>query len=559
MVNRTKKPRWVKYAVAAAIVIAVVLVIALRKPGGSAPMVRTASVERGTVTLSVSANGTLKPFSTVEVKSNVGGQIVELAVDEGDVVSAGQLIARIDPSDSESNLLQSTADLNSAQARVQQTIEGLDLQNVQTATGIVSAQKALETERKRLEQAASQAKAQPELTQAAIKQAESNLAQAQSALKQIKTASVPQKLSSAQAAYDQAKAAFDRARNDLERKRALLDKGFVSKSQVDTANEQYSSASAQLDSARSKLETIRSETDQDIIAAEARVAQAQAALETARTNRVQDSLRQQDLAAARAAVEQARAALDSARAGSHSVKMKKEDVTQARAQLARAQAAADNARIQLGYTTIVAPSSGVVVKKYVEKGSMVTAGKSAFAGSGSGVTVVDIADINRMVVEVNVDEADISQIRTGQNVDVSVDAYPDDRFQGKVTKIAPQAVMDQNVTTVPVTVEITKPDRRLKPEMNATCEFIVARKSNVLLVPGDAVSEGRDGPTVNVVRQGKQEPRRVQIGIVGTSKTEIVGGLSEGEVVVTAVIEPTSTTATPAPGRGPGRGGPPPF
>ena len=80
-----------------------------------------------------------------------------------------------------------------------------------------------------------------------------------------------------------------------------------------------------------------------------------------------------------------------------------------------------------------------------------------------------------MQVEVNVDEADIGQIRQGQPVRISVDAYPDERFRGRVTKIAPQAVAEQNVTTIPVTVEVSVREDRLKPGMNATCDFIVER------------------------------------------------------------------------------------
>lgn len=103
----------------------------LLRPRGQEPIIRTAEVERGTVTASVSANGVLQPLTTVEVKSNVGGQIIELAVDEGDEVSAGQLIARIDPTDTQTAYEQSQADLAAAVSKVRQAREQLAMQRAQ--------------------------------------------------------------------------------------------------------------------------------------------------------------------------------------------------------------------------------------------------------------------------------------------------------------------------------------------------------------------------------------------------------------------------------------------
>jgi len=123
---------------------------------------------------------------------------------------------------------------------------------------------------------------------------------------------------------------------------------------------------------------------------------------------------------------------------------------------------------------------------------------------------------------------------------VSVEAYPDELFTGKVTKIAPQSVTDQNVTTIPVTVEIDMPDARLKPGMNANCDFITGRAENVLRVPSEAVKEDDKGDVVTVMKDGKQVERKVEIGIAGSDYTEIKKGLKPGENVVTAVITLTN-------------------
>ncbi|MCX6345219.1 MAG: efflux RND transporter periplasmic adaptor subunit [Armatimonadetes bacterium] len=552
--NKPKKKRKWGSDVAAVIIVTVIIVsfmvIRARNASNNTPAIQTAVVERGTVTASVSANGVLQPVTTVEVKSNVGGQVVELAVDEGDVVKAGQLIAKIDPSDTISALQQSVADMDSATAKVQQAKQGLSMQNLQTAANVDASEQALEASRQRLTQAEKQALIQPRLTSEAIKQGESNLAAAEAALRQTKNALIPQKLAAAKSSYEQAKASYEKSNNDVTRKRSLLEKGFVSKSVLDASEEQFSVAKAQLESAKSKIDTVQDESDQDLQSALAKVAQATSALEIAKANRVQDELKQVDFAAARAAVKQAQANLASARASAYQIQMKEEDIVQARAGLARSNATLKNAQTQMKYTTIVAPRSGVVVKKYVESGSIVSAGRSSFSGSGSGVGIVDIADITHMMALVNVDETDIAQIAIGQDVDVTVDAYPGKRFKGKVTKIAPQAISDQNVTTIPVTVEIAQPGKELKPAMNATCEFISSRKNNVLLVPSEAVQETQNGMTVTVVVGDKQIVRPVKTGIVGEANTEIISGLNEGDTVVTSVIEPNVTQGPGGPGGG---------
>ncbi len=551
---RTKTSRFRYVFLAIVLVVVLGVVVLARRNGAEEPEIRTATVKRGTVTASVSGNGVLEPLTTVEVRSNVGGQVVELAVDEGDYVKAGQLIARIDPSDSITQLSQSEADLASARAKVEQARQGSSMQKLQTSAGIESAEQALAASKQRLAQAEQQANIQPKLTAEAIKQAESALASAQATYQQTKSALVPQKLAAAQAAYDQAKATNDQAQREFQRQQALLEKGFVAQSQVDSAEQQYSVAKAQLASAKSKLDTVKDEAKQDIAAAEAKASQAKAAYETALANRVQDAIKKQELAAARAAFKQATAALASAKASAYQDKMKREDILQAQAQLARATAALKNAKTQLGYCTIVAPRSGVVVKKYVEEGSIVTAGRSAIGGgTGAGITIAEIADVSRMRVVVNVDETDIARIALGQDVDVTFDAYPYELFGAKVIKIAPQAIVDQNVTTVPVTVELDYADRRLKPEMNATCDFVTARKKNVLYVPNEAVKETDRGMVVTVVENGRQVERKVRVGEIGNDYTEITSGLRVGETIVRAVIVPLESGQSGQPSSSSGR------
>lgn len=540
-----------KFKLSKAIIIAVVIIIAIglivhfKNGSKEEPTIRTANVERGTVTASVSANGTLQPLTTVEVKSNVGGQVVKLLVDEGDEVKAGQVIAKIDPTDSSTAYDQSQADLAAAYSKVDQAKQQLTMQHQQNQAQIASARQALEAAKTKLEQAEAQANTQPVLTKANIKQSENNYQSALASLNQTKSALIPQKLASAQAAYDQAQASYSSAEKDYARQKELLAKGFVAKSQVDSSEEHYYVTKAQLDTAKRKLDTIKDETDQDLRTAQARLEQAQAELENAKANQIQDKIKLQDVSTARAAVKQAQASLNVALAAARQDEISQGNILQAKSSVKRFEAAYNNAKTQLNYTTVTAPRAGIVTKKYVEAGSIVTAGKSSFSGSGSGVGIVDIADVSRMFVLVNVDETDIANIEFNQKVNVTIEAYPDELFEGKVTKIAPQSVTEQNVTTIPVTVEIDLPDARLKPGMNATCDFITGRSEDVLMVPSEAVSESDNGGyTVTVMQNGKQVKKTVEIGLVGTDNTEIKKGLKEGDLVVTAIIQPTTTTGS---------------
>lgn len=551
------KKKRLGYVALAVVIVASFAVVKSRQADDDKPIIRTATVERGTVSSTVSASGVLQPLTTVEVKSNVGGQVVNLAVDEGDRVKPGQLIAKIDPTDSMTTLEQSQADMAASLSKVDQSRQQLNMQHMQNSAQIASAREALDTARTKLLQAQEQARVQPELTKSSINQAKSNLAAAEATLNQTKTALIPQKIASAQAAYNQTKVSCSTAESELTRQKGLLAKGFVAKSAVEAAEDKYSSAKAQLDTADNKQQTIKGETEQDLLSAQAKVDQAEAQLANAKANGVNDKLKQQEAISARAAVRQAEAALQVALAAMTQDQIKQGDIIQARAQVKRSQAALKNATTQMNYTTVTAPRAGIVTKKYVEEGSIITAGRSSFSGTGSGVALIDIADVTRMFALVSVDETDIGQLEVGQEVDITVEAYPDELFTGKVTKIAPQSVTDQNVTTIPVTVEVDMPDQRLKPGMNVTCDFITGRKDDVLMVPNEAVKEADNGSTVTVLdKEKKQHTRTVETGLVGSEYTEIKSGLKEGDVVVTAIIERTNPSQSSGGMRPGGMGAP---
>ena len=217
-------------------------------------------------------------------------------------------------------------------------------------------------------------------------------------------------------------------------------------------------AQAAVDTAREKINTIAPELDTDLKAEKAKVKQYEAALRTAEANRVDIRLKQQAADAAKADYEQALANIKTAeakvadaRAQRLNNKIRQTQITQAQASGARSEASLTNAQVQLKETHVTSPSDGIVLKKYVEQGTLITSGISF---NSTGTSIVQLGDISRMYVDVQVDETDIASVDVDQKVDITFDAYNATPFEGKVIKIQPQAVVDQNVTTVHVRVEV---------------------------------------------------------------------------------------------------------
>ena len=552
---------------------------------------RIGVVQTGTVKKTVTATGALQAWTTIDIKSRAGGRIMKLSVEEGKIVKKGDPIAEIDPSDTRLTYRQAEADILSNRSRVDETVETLELQKTQTevaiktaAANLDAAKASLASARARLESAKSTAGAQNPLTEANIESAQANLNAEETRLSQLRVATQPQQEAAARSTLAQAKANLVNAEANLKRQQNLLGLGFVAPSIVDQARASYGVYKATFESAQQKVDTLKPELDMDVKAAEARVRQLRAALKTAEANRVQDDLKKQDVKAAAAAVAQAQsevaqqnARLIEAKAGRRNVSIRATQIAQARASGQRSKAALVNADIQLHDTQVRAPRAGVILQKYVEEGTIITSGQSF---NSSGTSIVQLGDISRMYVDVSVDETDIANIDVGQKVDVTFDSYNSTPVDGKVIRVDPTAKVASNVTTLHVRVEIDNSAQiysLLKPGMNASCDFIVGKKTDVVAVPNEAMRTATDGSHyVESPEGGKQAPvekgqdpdpavlvdvkiikRPVEIGLEGNDSTEIKSGIKEGEKIITQTIEPAaagSTSGMPRMGGGPGPG-----
>jgi RND family efflux transporter MFP subunit len=176
-----------------------------------------------------------------------------------------------------------------------------------------------------------------------------------------------------------------------------------------------------------------------------------------------------------------------------------------------------------------------VLRKDAEVGEIV-----APASAGGGLTrtaIVTMADLSTLEVEVDVNEAYIAQVRNGQPARITLDAYPDTSFAGRVRQVVPTA--DRQKATVQVKVAILDRDPRILPEMGAKVGFTsegpsagVAAAARRVLVPSAAVVETPDGARVWVVEGNKAAARRVDLGPTRGDRTEIRGGLDGGESLV---------------------------
>jgi HlyD family secretion protein len=150
------------------------------------------------------------------------------------------------------------------------------------------------------------------------------------------------------------------------------------------------------------------------------------------------------------------------------------------ASLIQAQAQLNNQKVNLGYTTITAPIDGIVIQRSVDQGQTVAASMNA------PTLYIIAADLTKMQVIANIDEADVGRMRPKQHVTFRVDAFPTDTFTGEVTQVRLQPTTVQNVVTYSTVISVPNPELKLKPGMTANVSIEINRKNNVLRIPNAA-------------------------------------------------------------------------
>ena len=314
---------------------------------------------------------------------------------------------------------------------------------------------------------------------AAYEQAKGAVANAHAYLEELQHGSRPEEIQQAQHNLDEARATLANDKLTLDRTKELAAGGVVSRQQLDDA-------------------TARFEADQQ------------------RTNSLQK-------------------AFELAKIGP-----RPEELARAQGALTQAQGQLDYAQSQLDATVIRAPVTGTILDRTAEKGELITAQFASAAAGGPQGSVVSLADLNDLQVELDIAQADFARLGPAQKAKVTTDAYPDREYDGEIAQISPEA--NRQKATVQVKVQVLQPDKysdiQLRPEMNATVKFLAnevpkdAKGPAGVFVPAAAIRD-RDGKKIVLIAfNGRAAAREIHI-LSQRSDGALVDGLVGSESVIT--------------------------
>jgi len=200
-------------------------------------------------------------------------------------------------------------------------------------------------------------------------------------------------------------------------------------------------------------------------------------------------------------------------------------------------------------STIVAPSAGIISDLALAKGLVVNA--SSTTSSTNGATIVSSQAVGKisnskgqLIATVNLSEIDIVSVKANQKVALTLDAYSDKTFTGKVLAVNTSGSVSSGVTSYPVTILLDSVSVDIYPNMAVNVEIITNIVSDAILVPTTAITTTNSTSTVQIKKDGKITTAQVEIGTANDSQTEIKSGVSEGDEVVTSVITADNSSST---------------
>ncbi len=456
--------KWKLIAIVGAVVfVAVVAVVVGRivfatkddAKGADTAAIKTATVERGNIAVTIEATGTIKPLNIVEVSSKASGKILELKVDAGDYVQKDDIIAVVETTYVQISLEQAQADLQSAEARLEQAEIDIQLQREQSDIQIRQSQESLAEAQQRLIQLKEDIRLEKIANKRGVMDAENSLNIAKIRYKLLTSDEVrDENKRRAQASLEQDKANLDLVTAEHERNKKLHEKELISQAALESSQAQLKSAQARHRSAEENLKLVEEPaTEAELELGKADIKKAEFNLELANERVEAEASRDMDIELQQQRIVQAEESLKLAQANRKQITRKERDIETARLAVKRNQTQLELRQIEYDDTVIKAPISGTILEKLVEEGQVITSRLSSLS-STEGQAIVTMADLDTVYVVTEVDETDIGKVQIGQPVTITVEAYPDTPFQGEVLKIAPQGRAIQNVTTFEVTSEL---------------------------------------------------------------------------------------------------------
>jgi len=215
-------------------------------------------------------------------------------------------------------------------------------------------------------------------------------------------------------------------------------------------------------------------------------------------------------------------------------------IFQAEKNLSAAGSDYQNEKTNAGKRKVTAPISGTVQEVNVKNGDDL----SRTSSSDNSSAPIIIGDIKTLKAEVEVNEVDIAGVSVGQKTKVSLDAFSGTEFSGKVEKIDSLGTVEQGVVSYKVIVAFDTLDPRIKPDMSVAASISAEVKQDTLMIPSSALKNKGDNYYVEILKNGIPEQKTVKVGIDNSTQTEIIGGVSVGDKVVTQTINSGSKTSS---------------
>lgn len=434
-----------------------------------APSYEKVAVERGTISSTVSATGSIEPEAEVSLSFRATGRVEQVLVSVGQAVEAGQLLAQLDVTDASLAFEQADVSLQISRAQLGKLVNPPSESDVITAQANITVQ------------------------QASVASAEASLASAQASYRQLLAGTSVEELAVQESQVRQAAVNVRQAQSAYDEIKRFPDAGASSQAvQLEQMTITYEVAQAQL------ALTQQGADEAQIAAALAQIAQAELGIRQARSN----LLVAQD-------------ALNTLIEGSSA-----EDLEIARAQVRQAELSKMQAQVSLNNAKLYAPINSVASQVNLRQGELY--GSNALAA----IVLTDLVSFHMTVL---VDEIDVRQVQIGQTVRLSLDALPDAGITGQVTKVSPTARDIGGVVAYEVEIVPDSTDAPLRAGMSATAIITTAKVDNVLLVPNRYIQLDRESGRAYVQKIVNDIPslQEVEMGLRSDRFTQILAGLSD--------------------------------
>lgn len=497
--------------------------------GQTAAAAPTATVSRGPISQGVEATGTIAASNEAKLSFQQSGIVSLVSVKIGDAIKKGDVLAELDTTDLQLGVNQSEAQLEQsrnnvrnaeqaivvAQSNYSRTVQGSRAGDIKAAEAAVASANA------NLGKVTKGQAADVAAARAAVNAAQANLDKLRAGPTTEDTAAVAAGLQNAEASLRSAQNAYD---NAFRRDPAGIGASPAGV-QLETATNNYNLARSNYDRVAKGADAAQIRAaEQQLASAQANLARfggandaanrsaAQQAIQSAQANleRLNEPARDFDITQVTAQVEQARIALDNAKT---SVKLNEIAVAQAKRRLDQA--------------VLRAPFDGVIGSVNVREGESVSS-----AGAQTGAFV--IAGEGAYHMDLTVDELDVSVLRNGQAVDVSIDALPGKVVKGTVERISSTSTKINGVVNYNVRVALEGGDAALKSGMSATAKIVSSSKADALLIPSRAlrVDSAASKSFVSIRENDATREVEVTTGLRDATNIEIVNGLPEGATIV---------------------------